>query len=192
MIIPRTQLLFVAVILGVLLALPKVSGAADGLRVEDAHFVRFVDPIKKSYGEKVSGHFKEAPPLYFWCLIKGTRAAFERLVAEKKLPIIHVWELRVGSTRRVAQDLASSDLDGLELKFSESIPTDITDEKVLKALGIEVRANGDFNFRTWSKKENLLPGVYQVRLLYQGKEPVLCQGGKPCEFRICVNFPFCS
>jgi len=169
-----------------------VSRAQDLLRVSDAHFAREVDSGSKSYSQPVSGHFNETPPLYFWCLIKGTRAAFQRLVTENKLPIVHVWELRVGTTRIVAQDLAKSELDGLEVKFSESIPTDITDEKVLSAFGIEVQTNGEFNFRTWSKKENLLPGVYQVRLLYQGREPVFCDGGKPCEFRICVNFPFCN
>lgn len=165
--------------------------AADLLSVEDAVFARHVDRSTKEYSGPVGGNFTEAPPLFFWTRIKGGHAAFRLLVEKKKLPIVHLWERRVGGDRINDTHLAASELDALEVVFRESINTDIDDQRVLEAFGIEVNALGEFDFRTWTKKENLRGGIYVVRITYQDGEPVLCSG-RPCTFSICRNAAWCG
>lgn len=167
---------------------------ADGAEVAiaEATFAQGVDrDSKKPQRPLAAAAYGGAPPLFFWTRIRGDRSAFERLVADGKLPIRHVWTRRVGSASAAERQLAENELDALAVSLSERIDTAITDGAVLRKLGIEVSANGNFDFRTWTKKENLGGGVYEVSVFYRDGSRVDCGDG-PCRFRICRNVPWCG
>lgn len=103
-------------------------------------------------------------PLTLWVRLHGTETALRRL-EQGGLPLRHVW-------MRKAPGGLSSDTAPVVI---DEITLDIAGQDTMKArLRREVEQRGFFDWRTWSTKENLLPGRWYVRLLYADHSPVAC------------------
>ncbi|WP_337996938.1 hypothetical protein [Oleispirillum naphthae] len=120
-------------------------------------------------------------PLTLWTRISGTPEALQRL-EHGGLPLRHVW------MRQAPGGLES---DGAPEVIDE-VPLDIAGIEALRAkLRQEVAQRGHFDWRTWSTKQNLRPGIWLVRLLYADRSPVACRSDgrmiEDCLIRITVG-----
>jgi hypothetical protein len=116
------------------------------------------------------------PPLVLWTKIRGGDAALKVLREEGKLPIRHKWFY----------------FSPWRVKFDGSaIPTDVIDlgvgkKALLDKLQLELAERGFFDWRTWSRKQNLRSGAWLVKISYADGRPVMCDN-KPCQYKIEVT-----
>lgn len=115
-------------------------------------------------------------PLNLWMLVKASPGALKALAERGKLPIFHQWF-------RLA--IAGTSAEGAT-EMIDSIALDAGRPDLLRQLGLEVERRGFFDWRTWSRKDNIRAGTWLVRIKYADNTPVRC-GGQPCEFRITVK-----
>ncbi|WP_054773918.1 DUF2914 domain-containing protein [Methylogaea oryzae] len=74
--------------------------------------------------------------------------------------------------------------------MTDQIDVPVAHRELLPGLRRELRDQGYFDWRTWSSKDNLLPGVWRVRVVYADNAPVLCGDGgerRPCEYSLEVR-----
>lgn len=119
-------------------------------------------------------------PLTLWTRISGTPQALQRL-ERGGLPLRHVWMRQVGGELSTDTDVVVDD-----------IALDVAGLDALRArLRQEVTKRGYFDWRTWSTKAHLTPGMWRVRLLYADRSPVPCRQGDrviaDCWIRITVG-----
>ncbi|BBL70027.1 DUF2914 domain-containing protein [Methylogaea oryzae] len=118
--------------------------------------------------------------VFLWMQVKGSAAALDKLAAEGKLPIRHKWFRETISRVRPEGVTAMTD----------QIDVPVAHRELLPGLRRELRDQGYFDWRTWSSKDNLLPGVWRVRVVYADNAPVLCGDGgerRPCEYSLEVR-----
>ena len=132
-------------------------------------------------GQYVAKYDATAPlqPIYLWMRLRVETAAFDTLCAAGKLPIRHKWFHSLGSA------LMFEDTQCL----TDAIPLAVGDVSQLQPLKRELDHQGFFDWRTWSMKEHIRPGMWIVRLVYADNTPVLCgdDGQQPCEFSIEID-----
>lgn len=103
-------------------------------------------------------------PLNLWIKISGDEKALLRLSREG-LPLRHVWHYFGKSKVFKLGDSTTTD----------EISTDVAKSEALSGkLMQEVRQKGKFDWRSWSRKENLYPGQWGVRLFYANGARVRC------------------
>jgi len=115
-------------------------------------------------------------PLNLWMLVKASPEALKALAKRGKLPIYHQW-FRLAITGTSAEGAT---------EMIDSIPLDAGRADLVTRLGLEVERRGFFDWRTWSRKDNIRAGNWLVRVKYADNTPVRC-GGQDCEFRITVK-----
>lgn len=120
-------------------------------------------------------------PLTLWTRISGSPKALQR-IEQGGLPLRHVWMRQAPGG--VEADAAPEVIDEITL--------DIAGVEALRTrLRQEVAQRGHFDWRTWSTKENLRPGIWLVRLLYADRSPVACRSDnrmiEDCLIRITVG-----
>lgn len=125
-------------------------------------------------------------PLYLWLRIKGDAAALRMLEQNRMLPIRCRWTHYVGS--RIEPDSFGTLVD--------EITVGVGTMDLLNKLSLEVQNKPDHNFdwRTWSMKNNTRYGAWKVDVVYSdaARTPLLCSSprdGKPipCSFEIRVH-----
>ena len=125
----------------------------------------------------VSGGLEE--PILLWMRVEGSRAAWEQMRDRQRLPLIHVWEwapFGMEFSPAGGQDVSD------EFSASESIPLHETRPEVIDALEREINGRDFFDFRTWSQKDNVLSGRFQVRVVDQLGDELRCATNLDCTF----------
>ena len=113
-------------------------------------------------------------PVYLWTVLSGNLETLRNLRERKLLPIRHRWFY--------APALKFQEVDDNQLTDPE--PVRIGRIEHFAKLRDEVLDKNVFDWRTWSGKSNLLPGIYVVAVTYQDGSPVLRNDtGKPCVVR---------
>lgn len=167
-----------SIVVGLALAAPQVARAEkDLVEIVQAIWTDRIDPGSRQFGAKYDDVAPEKP-LYLWMHVRGNKKALARLEADGKLPIRHKW---------FRQTLTSINPEGV-MQVTDNIPVPAARIEVLSKLKSEVAGRGYFNWRTWSKKENIHPGQWRVRVVYANNAPVACGANQdPCEFFIEVR-----
>ena len=112
-------------------------------------------------------HFgRTAPlgPVWLWTELCGTQSALNTMREQGRLPIWHRWYVSCG--RRLELDTIQEPIDEVNLH--------IAGRQVLEDLLIEVKARRFFDWRTWSRKRNISPCTYHVRVVDNQGEPLYC------------------
>jgi hypothetical protein len=128
------------------------------------------NPVKR-YGEKISG----AKQLCLWTRIQGKEDAFAYLKKKGQLPIQHQWFIYVGPNPHYEDTLQT-----------DEVKLNVGEKGVLDKLGWQVKNTGYFEWRTWSRKVNVRPGWWRVKIIYSDGNSVSCEGGV-CESVIKVE-----
>ena len=107
------------------------------------------------------GEISAGTKLYVWMRAAGNKAALERLVDERRLPLRHVWSKKAGpfwnvvETIRVSgDDLSDTDIQGLMREASE---------------------RGFFDWRTYSNKEHLESGLWKITIIDRLGQRIECR-----------------
>ena len=169
--------LTLAVVCSAVCALPRFAAAEGELLVTvDAHaFTDAVDRTTRNFGRRYEKIAPGRAPIVLWTRLVGFPAALERLRAEAKLPIQHQWYWSSGII-----------VDGQELSLEHAMALGAGSGERMEDLEREVSRRGYFDWRTWSKKNDIFPGHWTVDVVYADGTPVDC-GGKPCEYSIDVR-----
>jgi len=152
-----------------------VPASADDL-IEIASY-KWTDQVTadRQYGRTFTDTAPVAP-LNLWMLVKASPGALKALAERGKLPIYHQW---------FRLTIAGTSPEGVT-EMIDSIPLDAGRGDVLAQLSLEVQHRGFFDWRTWSRKDNIRAGTWLVRIKYADNTPLRC-GGQDCEFRITVK-----
>ena len=114
-------------------------------------------------------------PIVFWTKVRANREALKFLSDDGRLPIWHKWFVSCGST--VQFDGKTDPIDAIDL----GIPS----ESLIQQLEIEIKNNGYFDWRTWSRKENVSSCWYTIRIVDNKNNPLYCgEVNDDCEFSI--------
>jgi hypothetical protein len=153
--------------LGILGALLVVFGSTALHAQEDTALVEVADAAWTSnvanlqftdrYG---NGETMPQSPIYLWTRMKASERALAQLRTAGKLPIKHYWRRYVGT--------------GTDLEKLDAISLGVGNPEVVRGLEREVTENGYFDWRTWSKKDHVRSGGWEVRIVYNDGKPVLC------------------
>ncbi len=172
------QRLFVAIALVLSLAASPIARADEDLiEIVQTVWTDRVEPNTRQFGLKIEG---STPPrtLYLWMQVKGKKGALDRLETDGKLPIRHKW---------FRETLTSINPEGV-MQVVDNIPVPAARIELLDKLRSEVAIRKHFDWRTWSKKDNIRRGRWRVTVVYADNSPVACGAGqKPCEFFIEVR-----
>ena len=165
----------------VTLGLRSTAIAAQSPAVEIAESVWTSSVENLQYTNRIEdGAIVPVAPICFWTRMRGTQEALDQLRAEHKLPIRHRWVRYVGYEPNI-DSLAPTD----------EITLGVGASRLVSKLRREVANRGWFDWRTWSMKEHLTPGKWQVSVVYRNGEPVLCSSDgavpTPCRFFINVG-----
>lgn len=168
-----------AILLSALLSAPSVQ--AEQALIEITHAV-WTDGVNKATRQYAREYQEQAPvgSLYLWMRIKAHQGALDRLVSEGKLPIRHQWY------RESLLGVLSEGSAEMEMIDDIAIPAA---RKILaRSLQTEINRRGFFDWHTWSVKQKIKSGTWQVRVVYADNSPVLCgEEHKPCEYLINVE-----
>jgi hypothetical protein len=155
------------------------SHAQVSLRVADAAWTSRVvelDPSDRLHDGPTAGR-----PIFFWTLIAGTQAALDRMREQGRLPIWHRWTTWVGDVVPAEETVEARD----RIKLGVGI-LEVTGKLQLEV----VERDGSFDWRTWSMKEHLAAGYWQVEVVDALGVPIPCvqslspPGGEGCKFLI--------
>lgn len=110
-------------------------------------------------------------PLFLWIKVRGRQEAFDRLKQKGRLTIQHKWTY--------------NNLGWQTDRIDVSIGRDpVIDDMTLMKLEQELAAKGYFDWRTWSKKERLVPGEYSVTCVDGFDQPLRCSQDESCQMSI--------
>lgn len=154
------------------------SAYAEDALVEIAEAV-WTDKVTATDRQYGTSYVNSAPleaPLYFWTRINGHAEALEHLRREGKLPIRHDWLKLLGP--EWIYDNTGEPLDAIALSVGR-------DDQIAE-LQVELQSRKYFDWRTWSKKDNITRGWWRVSVKYADGEDVLCSG-EPCRYIIEVK-----
>lgn len=156
---------------------PRVARAGDDvIEITEAVWTDQVSSADKQYAARYGKSVPLREPLYFWTRVKGHAEALERLRTEGKLPIRHEWLKLLGP--EWIYDNTGEPLDAIALSVGR--------DDQLAQLQLELQNRSFFDWRTWSKKDNITRGWWRVSVKYANGEDVLC-GSKPCRYMIEVK-----
>ncbi len=160
------------------------------IQVEDARWCSGVNgdnrqcqnPVTASSTATAEVNYK---PLYLWTRISGKEAAISKLERCGKLPVYHKWYVikYYGAGKEKAQLIDEIPLcAGGEKHHGKCRSV----SQVANLLRLELRERGFFDWTTWSYKQRVYRGSWQVRLLYNDNTAVMC-GDAPCIYRARVK-----
>lgn len=173
------SIFFGAILLSALLSAPSVH--AEQELIEITHAV-WTDGVNRATREYAREYQEQAPAgsLYLWMRIKAHQGALDRLASEGKLPIRHQW---------YRESLLGVLPEGsAETEMIDDIAIPAARKSLAHSLQSEINQRGFFDWRTWSVKQKIKRGTWQVRVVYADYSPVLCgEEHKPCEYLINVE-----
>ena len=152
----------------------RAKGNAAGLTVSAAELCHGINEDRDPEGILKIDDVVGKRPIYLWTVLSGDLQTLRVLKERGLLPIRHRWYYSPA------------------LKFDEVPSVDqLVDPKPIRAgtinhlakLRSEALLHQVFNWRTWSQKSNLQPGIYVVQVTFQDGSAVLDQSGKPSEVR---------
>jgi hypothetical protein len=108
------------------------------------------------------------PPMFLWTKISGNEQALARLAANQ-LPLHHVWSRKTVVGRFGSPASEITDERNVGIAGERPGTTTLVDK-----LRWEIDTNGRFDWRTWSRKDNIGPGDWEVRILDHDRKPVRC------------------
>ncbi|MEM7015856.1 MAG: DUF2914 domain-containing protein [Pseudomonadota bacterium] len=145
------------------------------LEIAEAIWTDGVDQDKQP--QQVYEQRASEPPLVLWMRLRGSSTTLETLRDTGKMPIRHKW-FHLGFSQ-IAAEGVQTPVDTITLNLGNAA--------LLDKLGLEIEERGFFDWRTWSRKRNIRPGWWQVKVVYADNTPVLCEQDKPCEYYIEVD-----
>ena len=101
--------------------------------------------------------------LYLWTRVKGNAQALDYIRRNGAIPVVHKW-YRLNSR-------------GMEYEGFDDIALDVGSQEDLRKLEGQVAQTGFFTWRVWSRKENLTPGQWLVKIVTDEDDPVPCADG---------------
>ena len=123
-------------------------------------------------------------PLYLWTRIEADAGALRELELKGMLPIRHRW-WRTGGI------IPTPERGG---QLIDEIVLGVGKAEVIGRLNHELMERGFFDWRTWSMKEHITPGTWEVEIVYSdpASTPVACRRANssqtiPCRFGIVVR-----
>lgn len=124
--------------------------------------------------ERLSATIAAAGGVTVWMRSAGNTAALERLKLQKRLPLRHVWARKSGTRWRVVDTM---EVTGTTVSSAQ-----------IDGLGREAAERGFFDWRTYSRKNNLRRGDWKVTIIDRLGERVTCRdSGAPCEIEFHVE-----
>lgn len=163
----------------IVLQCASAAGAEDAVQVSEVAFT------SQLQGREVTGRYSDgstAPvaPIIFWSRLEGRETALATLRDKHKLPIRHQWR-RYAGWQEAFEDREPID----------EMALDVGRDTVLAGLQLEFTNRGFFDWRTWSRKDVLSPGVYTVVVVYADGTPVPCApsvaSSRGCQFSIAIH-----
>lgn len=112
-----------------------------------------------------------AKPLFLWIRVRGEQEAFDRLKQKRSLTIEHKW----------TYNYLGWHTDRIDVSIGRNPPID---DGILEKLAQELEVNGYFDWRTWSKKERLVPGAYSAVCVDGFDQPLRCSQSESCQKNI--------
>lgn len=106
-------------------------------------------------------------PLFLWIKVRGEQKAFDSLKKKRRLTIEHKW----------TYNYLGWHTDRIDVSIGRNPPID---DDTLEKLAQELEVNGYFDWRTWSKKEQLVPGEYSVVCVDGFDQPLRCSQAVSC------------
>jgi len=106
-------------------------------------------------------------PLFLWIKVRGEQKAFDSLKKKRSLTIEHKW----------TYNYLGWHTDRIDVSIGRNPPID---DDTLEKLAQELEVNGYFDWRTWSKKERLVPGEYSVICVDGFDQPLSCSQAESC------------
>lgn len=132
----------------------------------------------KEPSDELSDIVSDAEQLYFYTLVQGNKNALKILETQGKLPLRHKWYHYYGATPNPEGSQTPTD----------AINLNIGKVQILSKLKAEVSNSGHFNWRTWSMKQNISPGLWVIRIVYADGSSVYCKDiDAPCEYKILIK-----
>ena len=114
-------------------------------------------------------------PIVLWTKVHATEEALQFLREDGRLPIWHKWFVSCGATVRF--DVSQDPIDEIDLG---SILRETVEQ-----LQTEVDNRGYFDWRTWSRKDNVSSCWYTVRIVDNRDSILYCEEiGADCELTI--------
>ena len=160
-------------VLSVAALAPAVAQDRDQLYVSDFAWTNRVTG-DRGFDKEFDG---TAPisPITLWTRMVGSAKALDSLRAQNRLPIWHQWYVSCGAEVDFLD--ASRPIDEVDLRIEGA--------STLNALEQEVRTRDFFDWRTWSKKEQVNGCRYTVRIVDNRDTPIYCEKlGGDCEITI--------
>jgi hypothetical protein len=156
---------------------PELAHAEDAVvEIAEAVWTDNVTDADRTYATRFADSVLLRPPLYFWTRVNGRSEALAKLRSEGKLPIRHEWQQLLGP--KWIWDNDGEPLDAIALSVGR--------EEKLAQLQRELQNRHFFDWRTWSKKDNLTRGWWRVSVKYANGDDVMC-AGDPCRYMIKVK-----
>ena len=119
--------------------------------------------------------YASGKPLCLWMKITGGEEAMKVLRLQETLPIRHKWYRVIGG--RIYHDLNQEPEQWLHI---DDITLFVGNAEKNEKLEEELKATGMFDWRTWSCKNNITPGKWRVRVVFNNNE-LACD---TCQFDI--------
>lgn len=171
----RTARTFVALLA---LVLPNATQAAPSLLVAEVVWTSSV--TDRSYVDRLEVTIDAGTRPFFWTRLEGDRAALEVLREQKRLPIRHNWIHWIGGRYPdMSRELPIDEAD-------DQKQVDVGRIELPERLAIEVDSRNYFDWRTWSRRAALAPGIWEVRVVDGRGDPLPCKSMRVCRVMITV------
>lgn len=157
---------------------------SDSLLFDDGSLIKVQEVIwttgideNRNYTDRLQGSGSPGP-LYLWMQVMGGQEALAQLRENGELPLRHKWFRIIGSI--VAPNRSHSLTDEINLTIGGR-------DEIIHKLEMELAEKRYFDWRTWSMKQNIRPGRWEVWLVYADNTPVLDADGQPCKYVIDIR-----
>ncbi len=148
--------------------------AGSSLTITDVRWTHEISASREPAPENIGTSVSSDKPLYLWVKLRGSAEAFEVLKTKRKLSVIHRWEYNYFGWKT----------ERIDISIGRDQPLD---DETIQKLGYEIEAQGYFEWRTWSRKENLSAHSYTVTIVDGFDEPFACQAEPLCKMTITLE-----
>lgn len=150
---------------------PKFPKASAPLQIADWAWTKTIQ--KSCPTQRLEKGQKQEAPVYLWMKIVGGKKALKTLRKKGRLSLRHIWIKEDEEGQVIKKEVVQLDKKGTK--------------GILKKFSLELKTNQFFDWRTWSVKHNLSPGLWRVQVVDNAGKPIPCVEGLDCTFNLQIN-----